>query len=166
MDASVISGLIGGIIALIFVSLISSKVRNSSNGNQLKYGWGFLVLGWSCIAFVALAIYLLFYDLNVWEDRGELYSVIGLFIGFGAGAIYTFGEYKVWGSYDDDGIVLYTPWTGRKEEKWCDLDSVKYNSNASWYVLKFKSGRIIRLSSLLGGHGGVLDILYRKGYEF
>jgi len=167
MDTGVISGLIGGIISVVLISHLSSKIRNSTEEGKLRYGWGLLVLGLCCLAFVGLAIWAFFYDLDAWEKPRELFSIIGLFIGFGAGAIYTFGEYlKVHGSYDERGIVFHTPWTGTKNEKWENLISVKFNSNLNWYVLKFQSGKKIRLSNLLGGHGGVLRVLEGKGFDF
>lgn len=167
MDTSVISGIIGGIVSVLIISYFSSRIRRSVNDGQLRYGWGLLVLGWACVAIAAFATWAFFYDNDAWDKPSELYSIIGLFIGFGAGAIYTFGEYyRVYGSYDDDGIIFHTPWTGTKDEKWRDLVSVKFNSNANWYVLKFRSGKTIRLSSLLGGHGGILVLLAEKGYEF
>lgn len=167
METSVISGLIGGVVAVLLVSYISSRIRGKASEGQLKFGWGLLVLGCCCLGFVALAIWALFYDLDAWERPTELLSIIGLFIGFGAGAVYCFIEYfKAYGSYDKNSIVFNSPWTGKKEEKWSDLVSVEYKSNASWYVLSFKSGKKIRLSRLLSGHGGVLDILEDKGYDF
>lgn len=167
MNTSVVSGLIGGIISVVLVSYISSNIRGKASDGQLKYGWGLLLLGFFCLAFVGFAIYAFIYDLDAWEKPSELYSIIGLFIGFGIFSIYSFGEYfKVHGSYDNEGIVFHTPWTGAKDEKWVNLESIRFNSNANWYVLKFKSGKIIRLSNLLGGHGGVLQILLDKGYDF
>lgn len=166
METSIIPGLIGGLISIVLLSFISYKIRASTDDGELKYGWGLLVLGWCCLAFVVLATYALFYDQDAWKKPSELYSIIGLFLGFGSGAIYVFSEYfKVHGHYDDEGIVFYTPWTGSKKEIWCNLESVKFNSSLNWYVLKFKSGKIIRLSTLLGGHGGVLELLNKMGYD-
>ena len=167
MDSSIISGLIGGAVAVALTTYLSSRIRNAPADGQLKYGWAVALLGWSCMAIVAFAGWAIFYDQSVWEDKGELVAVIGLFLGFGLGAIYSFGEYfKVRGTYDDEEIDFYTPWTGRKVEKWDDLKSAKFSSPMSWYVLTFQSGNKIRISSLLGGNGGVLSKLNELGYEF
>lgn len=165
MDSSIISGLIGGAISVVLVGYLSTRVRNTLADGMLRYGWGIFLLGCVCLALVGFAIGAFFYDNDVWTDRGEFLAVIGLIIGFGLGAIYSFGEYfLVRGNYDDQGIEFYTPWTGQKSEKWHNLRSVKFSGSMSWYVLRFKDGRTIRLSSLLSGHGGVLSKLEGMGH--
>ncbi len=166
MDSSIISGLIGGAVSVALCAYLSAKARSAPNDGRLKYGSWLVALGWCCLAWVGLAVWALFNDLDVWEKESELIAVIGLFIGFGLGAIYCFVEYfKTRGTYDDEGIDFYTPWTGRKVEKWCDLHSVEYKARWYGYVLRFKGGNTIRISSLLGGHGGVLSLLDEMGYD-
>lgn len=166
MDNSIITGLIGGFLSVVLISYISSKVRDTAKQGQLRYGWGIFFLACCCLGFVGLAVYALFYDKDAWEKSSELYAIIGLFIVFGLGAIYSFGEYfQVYGAYDNEGITFHTPWTGTKNEKWSDLDTAVFNAQANWYVLKFKTGSIIRLSNLLGGHGGVIELLAKMGYD-
>lgn len=166
MDSSVISGLVGGAIAVALVTYLSARVRNARADGSLRYGWGVLLLGVACLAIVGVAIVAFFIDENVWTDRGEFIAVIGLIVGFGLGAVYSFGEYFfVRGNFDDEGIEFYSPWTGSKKEKWDDLRSAKFNGSLSWYVLRFRSGKTIRLSSLLSGHGGVLAKLQELGYQ-
>ena len=163
MTSSIISGLIGGLASVVICSYISANVRGSATRGALRYGAWLVVLGWCCLAFVGLAGWALFYDLDVWERRSELYSVIGLIVGFGTGAAYCFGEYFFTrGTYDDDGIDFSTPWTGRKTERWHDLIAVDFNATANWYVLTFRSGNKIRISTMLSGHGAVLDVLDAK----
>ena len=167
MNSAILSGLIGAVSAVIIGSYISKKARKSEIEGVLCFGSFLIVLAWCCIAFVLLAVWAFFYDADAWEKPSELYPIIGLFVGFGAAAIYCFGEYfKVQGAFDSEGIDFYTPWTGRKCERWEDLVSVKFNSQANWYVLLFKSGKKIRLSSLLSGHGEVLKIVRSNGHYF
>ena len=164
MSSSIISGLIGGLASVVICSYISAKVRGSAGQGTLRWGAWLVVLAFCCLAFVALAFSALFVDADVWEDRGELVAVIGLIVGFGFGAGYCFAEYFLTrGSYDDKGIDFYTPWTGRKTERWSDLGSVELNAQMSWYVLTFRSGNKIRISTMLGGYGGVLAVLEDKG---
>src|SRR5688572_20603179 len=93
MSSSIVSGLIGGLASVVICSYISAKVRGSAEQGTLRYGAWLVVLGWCCLAFVGLAVWALFYDLDVWEKRSELFSVIGIIVGFGTGAAYCFGEY-------------------------------------------------------------------------
>jgi len=165
MGSSIISGLIGGLAAVAISTYISARVRGSADPGGLRYGSWLVVLAWCCLAFVGLAVWALFYDLDVWEKRSELFSVIGLIVGFGGGAGYCFAEYfGTRGTYDDQRIDFYTPWTGRKTESWNELNGVEFNAQASWYVLTFRSGNKVRISSLLSGHGGVLSLLEKRGF--
>lgn len=164
MNSSVISGLIGGLVSVAICSYISAKVRGFAEQGTLRWGAWLVVLGFCCLAFVAFAFAALFIDADVWVDRGELFAVIALIVGFGSGAGYCFAEYFLTrGSYDDNGIDFYTPWTGPKAERWSDLRGVELNAQMSWYVLTFRSGNKIRISTMLSGHGGILALLEQKG---
>lgn len=166
MDSSIVSGLIGGAVSVALITYLSTKLRDQPSNGILRWGWGLFLLGSCCLVFVGLAVGAFFYDNDVWTDRGEFIAVIGIIIGFGFGAICCFAEYfLVHGKYDDQGIEFHTPWTGTKVEKWKDLQSVTFSSQMSWYVLKFRSGKIIRVPTLLSGHGGVIDRLEQMGFE-
>ncbi|MBU1619686.1 MAG: hypothetical protein KJ556_06970 [Gammaproteobacteria bacterium] len=82
-------------------------------------------------------------------------------------ALACFAEYfKVKGRFDSDDIAFHTLWTGTKKENWDDLVSAKFNASMYWYRLKFRSGKKVRLSSYVLGHGEVLTILKERGYDF
>jgi hypothetical protein len=165
MDSSIVSGLIGGLASVVICAYISAKVRGSAEHGTLRFGAWLVVLAWCCLALAALAASALFIDANVWQDRGELIAVVGLIVGFGAGAGYCFAEYFLTrGTYDDNGIDFHTPWTGRKTERWGDLAGVELNAQSSWYVLTFRSGNKIRISSLLGGNGRLMSLLEGRGF--
>ncbi|MEX1666470.1 hypothetical protein [Zhongshania arctica] len=167
MDSSIISGLIGGVASVALCTYISKRVRTSQSVGKLKFGSFLVILAWCCLAFVGIAVWAFFNNADAWEKPSELYSIIGLFVGFGFASVYCFGEYfKVSGNFDTNGIDFTSPWTGRKVESWENLESIKFNSQANWYVLYFKSGKKIRLSSLLSGHGEVLEMLESKGFNF
>ena len=163
---SIISGLIGGLLAAAIGTYISKGTRKTKNKGELKFGISILILALGCSGFVGLAIFAFFNDLDAWENRAELLSIIGIFFGFGIGAIYCLGEYfKVKGNFNKQEIDFNSPWTGRKIEKWSDLVSITSSSFASGYVLKFKNGTKIRISNYLIGHGEILDLLKSKGYK-
>ena len=152
---------------MLICTYISKSVRKSEGEGELRFGTFLVVLAWFCVLLVVFAFLGFFYDEDVWEKKSEFLSILGLIIGFGIGAIYCFGEYfKVRGQFDSKRIELSTPWTGRKLESWDNLNDVKFNSFANWYVLSFKSGNKIRLSNLLSGHGEVLEFLSSNGYDF
>ena len=144
-----------------------SKKQSLKNKSQLKFGWSLLVLGICLLAFSSLAFSAYFYDKDVWKKLSEFISISLLFTVFGSAAIYYLVEYfKVYGRYDNTEILFSTPWSGVKHEKWDDLLTITYNGSASWYVLVFKSGNVIRLSTLLKGSFDVLNIIESKGFNF
>jgi hypothetical protein len=164
MESGLVGGIIGGIISIILCSIVSTKISHKSNSGQLKFGVIISSLFWLCLAIVLACLYgLVFTNINYERD---LFPIIGLITGFGLAAVYSFGEaYKVHGKFDVDAISFYTPWTGSKNEKWSNLESVKFNSVANWYTLNFNSGTKIRLSALLTGHGLVIDQVKSLGYS-
>lgn len=166
MEATIISGIIGGIIAAILVPYIIRRSRQSSIDGLLVFGDIILAIGCVCLAFVVLSMLAFFYDADAWEKTSELFSIIGIFVGFGACAYYLLSEYFVTsGEFDQDGITFRTPWSGSKKEKWDDLVTAKFNPTHGWYVLGFRNGVIIRLSPLLLGHRGVLKLLKHRGVD-
>ena len=166
MNSSVLSGLIGGAIAVVLMTYLSARIRREPNDGTLQWGWWLAALGFASLGIAGMAVGALFFDETIWADRGELYSAAGLILGFGTAACYCLVEYFcVRGSYDDDGIEFHTPWSGAKIEHWKDLKSVRFNNQMNWYVLRFNSGKTIRISNVLSGHGGVVDIIVRLGFE-
>ncbi|WP_326532796.1 hypothetical protein [Pseudorhodoferax sp.] len=153
---SIISGLIGGLAAALVTSYVAKRVGRGLAPGQLRYGtfmWGLAIV---CLAFAVLPIAIPL-PAGLSED---LWTKVGLFLGFGSGAAYCFGE-AAWvkGTFDHRSITFTTPWTGTRHERWQDLVSVQLNEWCSWYVLTFQSGAKIRLSTCLGGHLAVLDAI-------
>lgn len=166
MNTSAFSGMIGGAVTFAVLAYWSAKVRGQPSDGCLRWGWGLLLLGLGCLALAGFAFGAFFYDADIWIDRRELFAVIALVVGFGFAALLCFVDYfVVRGRYDDQGIEFRTPWTGTKVEQWNDLQSVEYSSQMGWYVLTFRSGKIIRLSMLLSGHAGVLEKLVDRGFD-
>lgn len=167
MDSWILSGLIGGLAAVVIGTVFTKAAKRKTTNGDLKHGLLILILALACLALSLFSVWLFFYDKDVHEKTSELVAVLGLFFGFGISAIACFAEYfKVKGRFDSDGIEFHTPWTGAKKESWDDLVSAKFNASMYWYTLKFRSGKKVRLSSYLLGHGEVLAILKERGYDF
>ena len=157
-------GIIGGLLASLLTKEHNKKKSKKNANGQLKYTWPMLLLGMSCLALVVLISVLLMFTQSAPESLKELYIVIGLYLVFGIGGIYSLIEYySVRGSFTKDGIVLKTFWSVPKEEQYKDIVSNNFNSLASWQVLKFKSGATVRLSTHLLGYDDVIAILKRRG---
>lgn len=154
MNSSVISGLIGGVIAAALTAYIANRVGRSARPGELRFGLFTWVLGVVCLAFAFFPIAITVF---AGHDK-ELWAKVALFVGFGLGGLYSLGEAAfVAGTYDQEGIEFSTPWTGVKRERWNDLQSVELNAWCSWYTLKFRSGSTIRLSRYLNGHMSALE---------
>ena len=152
---SILSGLIGGIIAALLTTYIAKRVGKASTPGHLGFGPFMWLLGVACLAFALLPIAQTLF----WNHDKDLWAKIGLFVGFGAGAVYCIAEAAfVRGTFNDEGIEFSTPWTGLKRETWEDLESLELNAWCSWYTLTFKSGTKIRLSRYLGGHLSALEM--------
>src|SRR5690606_16137656 len=159
--SAVISGLVGGAIAVVLTTYVARRVGRRAAPGQLRFGMFMWVLGVGCVAMSLLPI-----AMTLLGNDKDLWAKIVLFFGFGVGAIYCFGEAAfVKGSFDEEGISFSTPWTGAKRERWCDLESVELNDWAGWYTLAFKSGSKIRLSRYLSGHLSALEMV-DSAHEF
>jgi hypothetical protein len=157
--SSIVSGLVGGAVAVLLTTYIAKQVGRSAPHGQLRFGVILWLLTVACLALALLPIALTV----IWGHDKELWAKVALFVGFGFCAVYCFGEAAfVRGTFTDDEIRFTTPWTGPKQEKWRDLVSVELNDWCSWYTLSFKSGSKIRLSRYLSGHLAALDMAETK----
>ena len=151
---SIISGLVGGLVAAMLTAFIAKRIGKASAPGTLKFGLVLWVIATCCLVFAVFVAMTFFanHDKDVWAR-------VALSAGFGVGAIYCFAEAAfVRGRFDETGITFSTPWTGSKSEKWVDLVSIKLNDSANWYTLTFKSGNKIRLSRYLSGHLSALEM--------
>jgi hypothetical protein len=151
---SIISGLVGGLVAAMLTAYIAKRIGKASTPGTLKFGPVLWVIGACCLAFAVFVAMTFFAE----RDK-DVWARVALIAGFGAGAIYCFAEAVFTrGRYDENGITFSTPWTGSKQEKWPDLVSITLNEWASWYTLTFRNGNTIRLSRYLSGHLSALEM--------
>lgn len=151
--SAILSGLIGGAIAVGLTTYVAKRVGKASVPGQLRFGLFMWILAAGCLVFALLPVVA-----TMLGNDKEFWAKVGLSVGFGVAAFYCFAEAAfVRGSFDREGISYSTPWTGSKNETWKDLESVVLNDWAGWHTLTFKSGRKIRLSRYLGGHLSALE---------
>lgn len=157
------------ITSVIFIAVVGYVTKKANYGvaeGELKFGLFMKCFGFACLAFSAttMVVYLTgHYQVN---KAAETTALIGLTLFFGLGAIYTLAEgFLVKGHFDECAITFTTPWNGTKQEVWEALESVEFNHWCSWYVLTFESKKVIRLSSMLSGHGYVLEFLQERGFD-
>lgn len=112
-------------------------------------------------------VWLIIFSGRSWDTQTDLMLEVFITFSFGAISAYLYVEFvKVKGRYDRTGIAITTPWAGAKSERWDNLKKVTYSSIGCWYVLKFESGTVIRLSILLSGTSGIFKILKDRGFNF
>lgn len=159
-------GLITGAVTVFVITYFTKKAKFGVEDGQLKFGLFIKGLGIACLIFSLVPLVVLVTGNYQVEKPGETVALVGLAVGFGIAAIYSLAEgFLVRGQFDDKGIHFSTPWTGVKKEAWSDLESVAFNGWCYWYLLRFRSGKVIRISSYLGGHGYLLALLREMGHN-
>ena len=162
----VFRGIITTVVTVFVISYLIRESLYAAQEGELKFGLFMKGLGLVCLLFSAGSFFVLVTENYQVQKPGETAALLALIIGFGIAAIYTLGEaFLVKGSYDETSIRFSTPWTGSKYKQWDDLESVGFNDLCYWYVLTFKSGKVVRLSSFLAGHGFLLGHLQSRGYD-
>ena len=151
---SVVSGLVYGLLSTVVMAYVARCVGKDGRPGELGFGpfmWGLTL---ACLAFCLAPVIATDY----FGDETEFWPKATLFLLFGAAAIGGFCEAAfVRGRFDRHGIQFHTPWTGTKRERWKDLVSIELDARCSWYVLTFRSGKVIRLSTYLTGHLAALE---------
>lgn len=155
------AGLFGAFAAWLAVRWIGARLRTGAGDGSLVFApflerLGILqLLGVAVLAWVALS-----------RQLDSYTALAALAVALAIGGVYCLCEgIMTRGKVDETGIVFITPWGGRRDEAWHDVRSVRYRSCCAMYVLRFRSGSVIRLSVLLSGHGAVLQQLRARGHH-
>ena len=156
---------LGALVGLIFTAFQQSARRKITEGT-IQHGPLPLIMAWFCTFFAGVFVWIFIFDDSVFASMSSMVLLISLMILFAGFAWWSFVEYyKIRGTFDYERIKFHTPWTGSKHELWDDLVSVEYVDSMSWYILKFESGVIIRISEYLQGHAEVIEILQARGFD-
>lgn len=154
----IITGLIGGLVSVLLTAYVARRVGKGGAPGELRFGIFMWVIAASSLAAALLPVAATLAG----HDR-EFWAKVLLFVGFGIGAAYCFGEAAcVRGRFDEQGIEFHTPWTGSKRERWSDLVSIDLVESCNWYTLTFASGTRIRLSLYLQGHRSAVELAYTR----
>ena len=158
--------LIVGVLSLMTLAYFTKKSIYAAAPGKLRFGSFIKGLGLACLVFSVVPLAVLLTGNYEVEKAGETTALIALILGFGVVAIGLIAEgFFVKGRFSDEAIHFKSPWTGVKDERWCDLESLSFNRLLQWYTLKFKSGAVIRISIFLGGHTHLLKLLEAKGHD-
>ena len=153
-------------LTVSIIGYLTNKAVYSQKKGNLKYGMPMKFLGIICFIVSAVPLYVLLAQNYQVDKPGETTALIGLAVGFGLGAIYFVTEsFFVFGNYDCNKIEFFSPWTGTKTQDFKNLDYCSLNPFCGYYVLKFKDGTKIRLSTQLSGHGHLIDFLNKGENE-
>ena len=65
MDSSIISGLVGGLVAVVVGTLVTKAARRKNTNGKLKHGLLIFILAMACMAFSIFAAWMFFYDEDI-----------------------------------------------------------------------------------------------------
>lgn len=156
------SGLIGGIIATILLSVLASranpKAKETDGRKVITYGVPIKILGW---VMMALGGFFVFAASKASQDQTVIaWSVAGT-IFFGCLSLWV-EFYLVSIEFTSTDIHTRSPWRKKRQIKWEDITEYSYSEINRWYKLKTKSNGIIRLSILLSGLDDFFEELERQ----
>ena len=158
--------LIIGVLSLMTLAYFTKKSIYAATPGKLRFGSFIKGLGLACLVFSVIPLAVLLTGNYEIERPGETTALIALTLGFGVVAIGLIAEgFFVKGRFSDEAIHFKSPWTGIKDERWSDLESLSFNRLFQWYTLKFESGAVIRISTFLGGHTHLLKLLQAQGHD-
>jgi hypothetical protein len=160
--STLLSGVLGAVLAWFLVRLLKTRIRHGAGDGSLFYAPFVTGVG---LVFLLLSVWFGLASGLVAAPDAQLRPAL-LAAGFGLGGALCLGEAVLTGGrYDDSGILFRSLWGGRRHEIWRDLLHARYSRFGLCYVLRFRSGKSIRLSVLLSGHGAVVTRLHALGHH-
>ena len=157
-----LAAILASVGSYYLVRYVSNKVRHGAGDGTLVYLPALERMGWLALLGSGALGWHLF---KAGTDAERLWFALALAAALLAAGYFLGEGLRSGGYFDNSGIRFTTLWGGTRNELWRDLRSVRYRRGCAWYVLTFKSGKKIRLSVLLYGHGGVLQRLRALGHH-
>jgi hypothetical protein len=115
--------------------------------------WTTLVLGVGASAFVVT---------HQASAHDVLVAVLscGAFLAVAAAMVMEFTRVRA--AWSAGEVSFTSPWAGSRRLRWNEVAKVDFSRSASWFVVRDRNGTAIRLSTLLGGLGDLLDELKQR----
>ncbi len=146
---------------LAFAMKGPTKVDSANVLAVLRYGSGWRVLA-LVFAWTPPAVMIYVVVNYAWRDDATLSWAGGSFLATSiiAGLLLVEVE-RVQIVLSEDGVARLSPWTGRADLKWIEIERIDYAPLNRWIVVT-GAGRTIRLSRYLVGIGEFITIARRK----
>jgi len=156
------------VLAIRWVLTAARRARpatDSATGNRIyTYVWYLKVAFIWMLPSTALGGY--FFVKQVNTNPSDLYGIILLgtpFLLFVFMTIYGLLEiFLTRLIVSDQSIISFSPWRGRREFRWDEIESVSYSAKVGGLTLKGPDGKKIRASVYLAGSGQLTEELRRR----
>lgn len=159
------SGVIGGIAAGAVLLILRAAAGNASasirasNGTRIaRYTTVARALPWF-LALIALGLWAALLQAPPDQLRTGLIVCVSLSVGI----LLLFLEFtfaRV--AWSESGLMFHSPWRKSRKINWQDVVEVRFSARLSWVVVRSRSGTVIRLPTLFGGLGELLETLKRR----
>ena len=157
-----VGAIAGGLTTFYILSFGIRLAARKDTKRRLYFGGFILGLTLACTAFTMLMFWVLFF-----VDHGGQHVPIFLLIAmFGFFSVYFWGEI-VWtkGFWNDEGLGFQSLWNGRRYYEWDDLTGVQFNQSMYWYVLTFRGGKPVRISTYIHGFADLINKIEDMGFS-
>lgn len=139
--------------------IIQDAINSSGSlpkSGELRYGAALKWIGWICLGFCLAMVTVA----GVAAAKEQKMIVIACFGAFSLlGAVLLAEAYWVRISYDEQCIRTRSPWRRSRRIAWSEVVSCDYSMHNQWYRIHTRSQGIVRVSLLLRGVPGLLQML-------
>ncbi|PID66967.1 MAG: hypothetical protein CR975_00245 [Gammaproteobacteria bacterium] len=152
--------IVTAVLVIAILGYLMHHAKYSKNKGNLSYDLTMKVIAVLVFLFAMIPLYAFLTKSYQMNKSGEMTALICLMVFSSVAAIYAIGDtFFVYGNFNNKDIAFYSPWRGLRKQKLIDLETYSYNSIAAWYVLSFKDGTKIRISTYLGGYGHLIKLI-------